>query len=403
MQLQLQPHLISQYGNAAYSHNSGKLNRRDINNIIKNLVPVSSSVIGAPRNIANMNAYLQARPLAGSINFYDDFDFANEISVLPAFFKSHHSVCKHSSFAARLNSSRVWGRNGAVIGSGDYFIEDVSREFNKGMNIEHSVYYTIKQVKSKFLNGNVAVIGTAGANIYYHWMLDILPRLALISKITSLDAVDYFVTEFKQLPFQIETLHKMGVPVHKIIPSNENWNFHIKAASLLVPSLAGPIDQPGWFQVNFLRTLFSDCLSSQSPFRKLYISRKKVGRREIVNETELTGCLLKHNFEIIHCEEMKVAEQAKLFSEAVIVIGSHGSAFTNLAFCKPGTIVIDIFNDSHINPCFWFISRILNLDYHYLSGTSKPIDNNLKNDCTLVDIIELQRTMQKIGLSGLAI
>jgi capsular polysaccharide biosynthesis protein len=374
------------------------VNRKDINVIIKRLLPVSSSVIGAPRNVANMNEYLETKPGRGTIYFYDDFDFSTQLVVLPDFFQSHNLVFKHSSFTAKLNSSRVWGRNGTVIGSGDYFIRDVSREFNKGLNIEHSIYYTVKQVKSKLFKGNIAVIGTAGANIYYHWMLDILPRLALISKIIPLDSVDYFITEFTQLPFQTETLDKVGIPVHKIIPSNENWNFHIKAETLLVPSLVGPLDQPDPFQVNFLKTLFKDCISSKPPFRRLYISRKKVGRREIVNEDELIDCLSKLNFQIIYCEEMKVADQVRLFSEAAVIISSHGSALTNLVFCKQGTIVLDIFNESHINPCFWFISRIVDLDYHYMSGSSKSIDNNPKNDNTMVDIREFKKMLRKIGL-----
>lgn len=374
------------------------MNRKNINDIVRILVPVKSNVIGAPRKTVDMGDYIEIKTDRGKVDFYDEFDFTNEREALPAFFNKHDIVLQHSNFIARLNNARVWGSNGAVIGEGDYFIKDVSREFNKGLNIAHSVYYTIKQVKSKFLKGNIAVIGTAGANVYYHWMLDILPRLALISTMIPLDSVDYFITEFAQLPFQKETVDKAGIPLHKIMASNDNWNFHIKAEILFVPSLAGPLDQPDIFQVDFLRTLYKDCISTQPAFRKIYISRKKTGRRQIVNEDELITCLSKHNFEIIYCEEMKVAEQVTLFSEANLIICSHGSALTNLVFCKPGTRVLDIFNTSHINSCFWLISRIVSLDYHYMAGLSKSIDGNPKNDNTILDIIEFKKMLEKIGL-----
>lgn len=354
--------------------------------------------MGAPRKTAGIKEYLEKNPGAGVINFLDQFDDSSYTSGLPFFFKSHKVVVAHSDFIACLNAARVWGGNGAVIAAGDYFIRDVSREFNKGLGIEHSVYYTIKQVKPRILKGNVAVIGTAGANIYYHWMMDILPRLAMVAKAISLDQVDYFITGFTLLPFQTETLSRLAIPLSKIIASNENWNFHIKADSLLVPSLAGPLDQPQRMQVGFLRTLFKDCISTRPPFRRLYISRKKTRRRSIVNEDELTACLSRHHFQTVDCEEMTVAEQASLFSEAAIIIGSHGSAFTNLVFCNPGTAVIDIFNDSHINPCFWLISKLMNLNYHFMSGVSKRIDNNAKNDCTIVDILEFKKLLNKIGL-----
>lgn len=345
-----------------------------------------------------MREYLDAYPDAGTIEFEKSSKFSLQKEELPVFFSSHDFISQHSNFIALLNLGRVWGINGAVIGDHDYFISDVSREFNKGLNIEHSVYYTIKQVKGKLLNGITAVFGTAGANVYYHWMLDILPRLGLVSKMFSLKSIDFFVTEFTHLPFQEETLEKLGIPTQKIVAANNNWGFHITAETLLVPSLAGPLNQPDFFQVNFLKKLYEDCISVNQPYRKLYISRKKIGRREIVNEAELIVCLSRYNFEIIHCEEMKVAEQVNLFSEASIIICSHGSALTNLVFCKPHTIVVDIFNPSHINPCFWFISKMVNLDYHYILGKSSAIDINPKNDNTEVDMIAFKKKCKSIGL-----
>jgi capsular polysaccharide biosynthesis protein len=374
------------------------VNRKNINDIIKLALPFSSAIIGAPRKAAEMAEYVKGNTTGGTIEYFKLERENINSPELPSFFKAHEVVLQHEDFIAGLNDTRVWGTSGAVIAAGDYFISDVSREFNKGLGIEHSIYYTIKQVIARRLKGNTAVIGTAGANIYYHWMIDILPRLAMVAKMISWDKVDHFITGFTQLPFQTETLSRLNIPVDKIIASNENWNFHIKADYLFVPSLAGPLDQPQPLQVDFLRSLFKDSISTQPPFRMLYISRKKTGRRAIVNEDELIACLSKHHFEVIDCEEMSVAEQAGLFSEAAIIIGSHGSAFTNLVFCNPGTTVIDIFNDSHINPCFWLISKLVNLNYHFMSGISKPIDNNLKNDCTIVDILEFKKLLNKIGL-----
>lgn len=374
------------------------MNRKNINDLIKMLVPVPSTIIGAPRKSSAMREYLKCNPAGGIIEFEDDLDCSQAEVALPDFFKPFEVFLKYSAFIARLNSCRVWGGNGAVIAAGDYLISDVAREFNKGLNIEHSIFYTIKQIKASLLKGNAAIIGTAGANVYYHWMLDILPRLGLISKMIPLSSIDHFITGFNCLPFQNETLEKLGIGVEKIIASNDNWNFHIKAETLFVPSLAGPLDQPDFYQVDFLRNLYKDSISDKQSFRKIYISRKKVGRREIINEDELITYLSKYHFEIVHCEEMKVAEQVNLFSEASVIICSHGSALTNLVFCKPHTIVIDIFNPSHINPCFWFISNILDLEYHFILGESKSFDNNSKNDHTIVDIILFVNTLQKIGL-----
>ena len=373
------------------------LNRKNINDIIK-ILPWNSEILGAPRNRASMHDYVKTFPSWGRIELQDEMSFEKDIADLPVFFRTQDFCQRYSPFVAQLYNGRIWGCNGAVIGKGDYFISDVSREFNKGMNIDHSIYYTLKQVKSRYLKGNTAVIGTAGANIYYHWMMDVLPRLSILSRIISLDEIDYFVTQYDGLPFQQETLEKAGIPSKKILASNGRLNFHVKAENLYVPSFAGPLDQPGSFQVNYLRTLFADHMGNKTPYRNIYISREKTGRRQIINEEELLHYLSLYEFEKFHTEEMTVAEQASLFSSAKIIVCSHGSALTNLAFCMRGTSVLDIFNTSHINSCFWFLSRVNLLNYQYMCGTPVSIDGNPKNDHTKVDLEAFKMILRNIGL-----
>jgi len=40
---------------------------------------------------------------------------------------------------------------------------------------------------------------------------------------------------------------------------------------------------------------------------------------------------------------MSVLEQIELFSNADVVIGTHGAGLANILFCKPNTKVIEIF------------------------------------------------------------
>lgn len=375
------------------------VNRKDINDIIKIFLPVSSNIIGAPRRTATVKEYAEIKPACCKLHHIPLPILHKEPVQPPAFFKTSIVTWEGETFVANLKNARVWGCNGAVIAAHDYFIAEVSREFNKGLNIEHSVFYNIKQLKATKLLGVTAVIGTAGSGIYYHWMIDILPRLALIKSIKQFKNIDYFVTGFIELPFQTETLAKLEIPKEKIIPSNSNQNFHVNAEVLLAPSFAGELDQPNELQVSFLRSLYEDSMSKRKPFRLLYISRKKTKRRAIINENKLMEILTSFGFEIVYCEELQVNEQVLLFSEASIIISSHGSALTNIVFCEPTTIVIDIFNPSHVNACFWFISQINKLEYHYLLGEAKPIDDNPKNDQTIVELGDLNRLLEKIGLN----
>ena len=374
------------------------MNRKVLNKLINALFPVSSEIIGSPRKRSTLREYIKA-DLESRHMAYEDLSDVSSLPIdLPVFFNGHTLIPGQPVFLANLKNARVWGRNGAVISAGDHFLEDISREFNKGMQIDHSIFYTLKQVHSNFYTLKTAVIGTAGANVYYHWMMDVLPRLGLISKIYPLEEISYFVTEFTQLPFQVETLQQIGVPVNKIIASNDNWNFHLKCKELIVPSLVSPIDQATPFQIDYLRSLFKDYIVEQSPKERIYISRMKVGRRTILNEQELLNFLSNYGFKVIYCEELSVFQQVSLFSSASLIVASHGSALVNLAFCNPNTNVIDIFNEKHINPCFWFISKINRLNYHYFSGKAFPIDNNPKNDNTWIDITNFQKYFQTLGI-----
>lgn len=371
---------------------------KSINTIINVLLPVSSRYVGSPRSTIRLGEICDLTKDSISIEYNNQNSRLFIDRKISEFFNISELADSYPFFVVKLLRARVWGRNGAVITQKDQFITDVSREFNKGLNIEHSVFYTIKQKKPQIIKGNCAVIGTAGANIYYHWMMDVLPRLGIISKQVSLSEIDYFITEFNAYTFQVQTFEILNIPLKKIIASNDNWNFHIEAEQLWVPSLAGPLDQPTAYQVEYLRELFKEYICESGGNRRLYISRRKEGRRTIVNEDSIIAELKKRGFDIVVCEELTVKEQVKLFSEAQIIIGPHGSAFTNLVFCKPGTKVLDIFSNSHINPCFWFLSQIRELDYHFMVGSSAPIDTNPKNDNVVVDMPIFMHLLLELGI-----
>jgi len=67
-------------------------------------------------------------------------------------------------------------------------------------------------------------------------------------------------------------------------------------------------------------------------------------------------------FECVSLSNMRVQDQIRLFEEARIVVGPHGGGFTNIAFCRPGTRVIELFDESYLNG-YEILSRAVNLDY----------------------------------------
>ena len=60
------------------------------------------------------------------------------------------------------------------------------------------------------------------------------------------------------------------------------------------------------------------------------------------NEDEIKKYLLKNNFISVKLHEIKFTDQVDLFHNAECIVGLHGGGFANLAFCRPGTKVVEL-------------------------------------------------------------
>jgi capsular polysaccharide biosynthesis protein len=70
---------------------------------------------------------------------------------------------------------------------------------------------------------------------------------------------------------------------------------------------------------------------------------------------------------------MSVAEQAKVFAEADVIVATHGAALANLCFASPGSTVIELFAPDYVNVCYWALAqRVPGLRYRYLVGEGSP-------------------------------
>jgi capsular polysaccharide biosynthesis protein len=157
-----------------------------------------------------------------------------------------------------------------------------------------------------------------------------------------LEEVDYYLVPDLALRFQVETLDLLEIRPEARISSR--LKPHIEADSLIVTTHPRPnVDNvPSWI-VEWLRTTFQD--SRNSPHgRLLYISRGDAMRRRLLNEAECFLEVLKPlGFEFHQLSGAPLSGQIELFSEAETVVSVHGAALTNLAFCNPGTKVVELF------------------------------------------------------------
>lgn len=259
------------------------------------------------------------------------------------------------------------GTQSAYITPENEILLDVSSFINPG-NLSELCLPSIHEV-----NGTVAVLSGNTSGIYYHWIIDALPKLGLIELSgIELDSIDNFVVPNYKSDFHKETLNILGIPENKIIDGSKYP--HVKADRLVFSSYPGIICCPTKWATDFLRSKFLSAAAKsklEHPER-IYISRRIVGNRRIINESEVIEVLDKLGFVTITAESISIAEKISLMSSAKVIVTPHSGGGTNLLFCNPGTKVIEIFTPNNVGMCYYIMSHHLGLEYYYLIGDGIP-------------------------------
>ena len=141
-----------------------------------------------------------------------------------------------ATFVARIPGGRVLGE-GLIITPDNHLLDDISITF--GAPLEPKLEYVRREWAWRPLTdvkGTVAVLSTAGAMLYYHWLFQLLPRFDLIGRSgIEMSSIDYFVVNSAMAPFQRESLEALGIDQRKIIESSRVP--YLRASTLVVPSV----------------------------------------------------------------------------------------------------------------------------------------------------------------------
>ena len=102
--------------------------------------------------------------------------------------------------------------------------------------------------------------------------------------------------------------------------------------------------------------------------RRIYISRRDAQTRRVTNEAEVLALLGRYGFEVIVPGELPYREQVAAFAAASHVVGPHGAGLTNVALCRPGTQVLEIFHPLYGTAAFAMAAHGGQLRYAALVG-----------------------------------
>ena len=269
-----------------------------------------------------------------------------------------------------MDGGRVFGVHGWVLGVNGEVLPELSWYGAPSKRIV--LPFTLPP--PQLLNGTcLSLVSDWSCRNYAHFLLDALGRLAVLEEAgIALSEVDYVYCPTPPSAAAAGLLDRFGIPVGKRVFAAPD--LLVAAELLLVPSRpATSLTYPPWLPA-FLRRVVRTAPRSASTERRLYVSRRGFERRPS-SEPELERVLRERSFEVYEAGERPT--QPEDFDEATFVVGPHGAGLANLAFCRPGTRVLEIVPTDNAHPFYYSLSVGAGLDYAYIVGQSvvdRPLD-----------------------------
>ncbi|MCH9630432.1 MAG: hypothetical protein S4CHLAM37_04310 [Chlamydiia bacterium] len=286
------------------------------------------------------------------------------------------------AFILSIPNGNVYSKNGLV-----FVGQNLVKELLWRWSYLRSSSFDLNTLKEpEFLAGKTVVLAQEGAANYYHWMVEVLPKLAFLEE--NHIEYDQIYTPFSS-PFMRQTLELFGVDRKKVVEALPGR--HIKAQELIALSApAFSCYTPEWicrYLRNKLISKAKDVISSQIFSKKVFISRKKASYRRVINEDEVFALLQKQGFKRYFLEELSILEQVFLFHNAEVIIAPHGAGLVNLIFAEPHTKIVELFQE-HEDDTYWYLSQIRGIDHRCVKTTEFKKNGGYTDTHIPLEIIE---------------
>ncbi len=270
---------------------------------------------------------------------------------------------------ARIPAGRVIGAGAVLSADGALLARDVSGDLGNAAAHHWLIGYAgLRALKS--VEGSVAVVAVNLGEGYAHWLLEELPRLLTVP----LGETEHLVVHADAACARQALTMRGGQ--ERVIAATRR--LHLRCAPLVVPRLVAGPGAPTPRALELIEA-FTTQLGRGLPGlgERLYFTREKAGRRRVVNESGLWALLEGRGFTKVVLEELSWGEQIAACRRARVVVAPHGAGLANLAFCAPGTRVVELVNRSYFNPGYWRLAALKGLNYRVVMPDGEsPLGEN---------------------------
>ncbi len=314
-------------------------------------------------------------------------------------------VTKNEASIMQINNIRVIGESNVITTNDDrYLLNEIYFDTNKRADLRYGALFGLYNSQAYFYVSNNSISVDNGIYLLnpgnynlYHLVFETLSRLIQIDTIKEYKEYPLLVDEcVRNNPNLYDYFNRVNSG-HKVIWIKKNQSVFVSHLVIATGSewMPGNIRYGKSIQVNDfavsektiwdLRNKMMGEGLKPSSYKKIFISRKNMKSSRLINERIVSQQFAAAGFKIIQPEKYTVRQQISLFMGADCLVGSSGGAFTNILFCKPGTVVSCIVPEEHQFYMYSTIAHSLQLNPVFLKGQIKEKTEYPSNDKYSVD------------------
>lgn len=219
----------------------------------------------------------------------------------------------------------VYDKNGNIFSAstadqGDYLDKIIKEDYQEIPSISEPAIFIFK----------------AGKSNYGHVLIEMLPKLELLSNIN----IEKCHLIIPSMPDKFR--NNLISFIDLCYPNKFQYFFmttqYLKVSNLIYP---GPVTKHNSIKSDYV-TQFSNkvltLIGHISSNRKIYVSRRGTKKRVPTNEAEIESFFYNKGYEVIRPEEYSWLDQARLFYAAKSIVGVSGAALSNLIYSRSADV-----------------------------------------------------------------
>lgn len=194
------------------------------------------------------------------------------------------------------------------------------------------------------LNGNWTClvsrwVPTAQVPNHSHWLLEALPRLALLKEFPPDTQI---IVPTRLAKYQRESLAMLGLPESRLRFTVET---HLQVENYYFSAPPSMIACYSPYAVKFLRDNFLDKADQSYKGPKRFFISRANRPRTIANTVEVEDFFRSIGWAVIDVAELSFAQEIQLFSQAEAICSMLGSGLVNTVFCRSGCAIVAMAHD----------------------------------------------------------